>query len=124
MKRVYEPAGTEDGYRVLVERLWPRGISKAAARLDAWERGIAPSDALRRWYGHDPRTWPEFQTRYERELEAPEAQAILVRLAARARRGPVTLVYASRAGEISNAAVLRRLLTQLAASQGGAASNA
>lgn len=56
-KRIYEPATAEDGYRVLVERLWPRGVSKAEAQLDAWEKGIAPSDALRRWYDHDPKKW-------------------------------------------------------------------
>jgi uncharacterized protein YeaO (DUF488 family) len=111
MKRVYEPAGADDGYRVLVERLWPRGVSKAAAHLDAWEKGIAPSDSLRRWYSHDPQKWDEFQARYERELQVPEAQEILGRLAERARQGTLTLLYASQAGEISNAAVLHRLLT-------------
>lgn len=111
MKRIYGPAAPEDGYRVLVERLWPRGVSKEAARLDAWEKGIAPSDELRRWYGHERQKWPEFQLRYERELQAPAAQEILQRLAERARRGTVTLLYATREGEISNAAVLHRILT-------------
>ena len=111
-KRIYEPATAEDGYRVLVERLWPRGVSKAKARLDAWEKYVAPSEALRRWYGHDPKKWEEFQERYGRELETPEAQEIMDDLAERARHEVVTLVYASRAGEISNAAVLERLLTQ------------
>ena len=115
IKRAYEPAVAEDGYRVLVERLWPRGVSRAQARLDAWEKAIAPSDELRRWYGHDPSKWDEFQVRYERELAAPEAQAILDDLATRARQGQVTLVYASHAGEISNAAVLQRLLRGRAA---------
>jgi uncharacterized protein YeaO (DUF488 family) len=110
MKRVYEPAAPDDGYRVLVERLWPRGVRKVDAQLDAWEREIAPSPELRRWYGHDPRKWEEFQVRYERELQAPETQVILDRLATLAREGSVTLVYASRAGDISNAAVLRRIL--------------
>jgi uncharacterized protein YeaO (DUF488 family) len=112
MKRIYEPVLDEDGYRVLVERLWPRGVSKELAGLDAWEKDIAPTNALRRWYGHDPEKWEEFQERYERELETPEAREILDSLAERARHGPVTLIYASRAGEISNAAVLQRLLTQ------------
>ncbi len=111
LKRIYEPASADDGYRVLVERLWPRGVSKEAAHLDAWERGIAPSDELRRWYGHDPQKWPEFRVRYERELATPQAQETLDRLAERARQGTVTLLYAARAGEISNAAVLQRLLT-------------
>src|SRR5918911_252095 len=112
MKRIYEPAAPEDGYRVLVERLWPRGVSKEAARLDAWEKGIAPSDELRRWYGHDRQKWTEFQARYERELATPQAQEILDRLAARGRHATVTLLYATRAGDISNAAVLRRLLAE------------
>ena len=112
MKRVYDPATSDDGYRVLVERLWPRGVSKGAAHLDAWEKGIAPSDELRRWYGHDPTKWEEFQRRYEQELKVPAAQTILDDLAERARHGTVTLVYAAREGEISNAAVLQRLLAQ------------
>lgn len=110
MKRIYEPATPDDGYRVLVERLWPRGVGKAAAQLDAWEREIAPSTDLRRWYGHEPQKWEEFQARYERELRAPAAEALLDHLANLAREGTVTLLYSSRAGEISNAAVLRRLL--------------
>ena len=111
MKRIYEPYVPEDGYRVLVERLWPRGVSKATAHLDAWERAIAPSDALRRWYGHDPDKWEEFQARYVRELETPEAEAVLDALVARARQESVTLLYAAHASEISNAAVLARLLS-------------
>jgi uncharacterized protein YeaO (DUF488 family) len=110
-KRAYEPAAPDDGYRVLVDRLWPRGISKEQARLDAWEKEIAPSDDLRHWYEHDPDKWDEFQTRYERELETSHAQAVLTDLASRARSGTVTLVYSSKAGDISNAAALERLLT-------------
>jgi uncharacterized protein YeaO (DUF488 family) len=112
MKQVYEPAAEADGYRVLAERLWPRGESKAKAKLDAWEKAIAPSNDLRHWYGHDPDKWAEFQSRYERELATPTAQALLDDLAARARRGPVTLVYASHAGAISNTAVLLRLVRE------------
>lgn len=110
MKRAYEPPDASDGYRVLVERLWPRGVKKENARLDAWEKGIAPSDALRKWYEHDPAKWPEFQQRYERELANPAAQQTLDSLAKRGKRGRVTLVYSSRDGEISAAAVLVRLL--------------
>lgn len=120
IKRAYEPTAAADGYRVLVERLWPRGVSKAAARLDAWEQDVAPSADLRRWYGHDPAKWPEFQARYERELTEPAARAALDRLIARARAGPVTLVYGSRAGEISNAAVLQRLVEDRLARDGAA----
>ena len=76
MKRVYDPATSDDGYRVLVERLWPRGVSKGAAHLDAWEKGVAPSDELRRWYGHDPEKWEEFQKRYQEELKDPAVRPI------------------------------------------------
>lgn len=112
MKRAYEPASEADGYRVLVDRLWPRGISKARARIDAWEKDIAPSPELREWYGHDPAKWDEFQKRYARELRAARAKEVLDDLVRRARRGRVTLVYASRAGDISDAAVLTRLLNR------------
>ena len=112
MKRAYEPASEADGYRVLVDRLWPRGISKARARIDAWEKDIAPSSELREWYGHDPEKWDEFQKRYVRELRAARAKEVLDDLVRRARRGRVTLVYASRAGDISDAAVLTRLLNR------------
>lgn len=112
MKNVHEPAAEADGYRVLAERLWPRGVSKARAKIDTWEKAIAPTADLRRWYGHDPEKWAEFQARYERELATPAAQATLDELAKRARHSPVTLVYASRSGEISNTAVLLRLLRE------------
>jgi len=112
-KRAYEPAGRADGYRVLIDRLWPRGVSKTKARLDAWEKGIAPSPELRQWYDHDPAKWPEFRRRYTRELRARDAQGILADLARRAKRGRVTLVYASRAAEISDVAVLERVLRRL-----------
>jgi uncharacterized protein YeaO (DUF488 family) len=86
-------------------------MRKEAAHLDAWEKGVAPSGALRRWYGHVPARWEEFQARYEHELQQAEAQEILERLTERARHGMVTLLYSSHAGEISNAAVLHRLLS-------------
>jgi uncharacterized protein YeaO (DUF488 family) len=107
-KRAYEPASALDGYRVLIDRLWPRGVSKAKARLDAWEKDIAPSAELRQWYGHDPSKWKEFKSRYSRELRAPRAKAVLDELLRRARRGRVTLIYGSRAAEISDVAVLEQ----------------
>jgi uncharacterized protein YeaO (DUF488 family) len=109
-RRAYEPASPRDGYRVLIDRLWPRGVSKAKAKLDAWEKDVAPSRELRKWYGHDPAKWPEFRRRYTRELRAPASRAILNDLARRAKRGRVTLVYASRAAEISDVAVLEHIL--------------
>lgn len=109
-KRVYEPYARTDGYRVLVDRLWPRGLSKAHAHVDLWAKDIAPSTELRQWYEHDPDKWPDFQKRYRAELNTPEAKAVLSDLVRRARRGRVTLVYSSHAGDISNAAALERML--------------
>jgi uncharacterized protein YeaO (DUF488 family) len=109
-KRAYEPAERADGYRVLIDRLWPRGVSKAKARLDAWEKDIAPSHELREWYRHDPAKWPEFRARYTNELRTASARMILADLVRRAQRGRVTLVYGSRASEISDVAVLERML--------------
>ena len=110
LKRVYDPAGPEDGARYLVERLWPRGITRQAAALAGWLKELAPSPALRRWFGHDPLRWAEFQRRYEAELRAPEKQALLRQLSEEARKGTVTLVFAARDTEHSSAAVLKRLV--------------
>ena len=110
MKRIYEPESPDDGYRVLVDRLWPRGVKKTEAHLDAWDKELAPSTELRKWYGHDPEKWPEFQKRYRQEQQQPESQQILQDLAGRARHGTVTLLYAARAGQISEAAVIRDVL--------------
>lgn len=105
VKRAYDPSTADDGSRVLVDRVWPRGISKAALRLDAWVKDVAPSDALRRWFDHDPRKWPEFRERYFRELDAKaDALKPVVELA---RRGRVTLVYGARDTEHNNALALR-----------------
>lgn len=111
-KRAYDPTAATDGYRVLIDRLWPRGVSKIKLRLDAWEKDIAPSSELREWYEHDPTKWPEFQRRYKRELRAPAAKFVLDDLARRAKRGRVTLVYASKAAAISDVAVLEKLLNR------------
>ena len=109
-KRAYDPPDSADGYRVLIDRLWPRGISKRQAHLDAWARDVAPSAELRRWYKHDPSKWKEFKTRYLRELRAPASRKILDDLVRRARRGRVTLVYGSRDFELSDAAVIEQKL--------------
>lgn len=108
LKRVYEPPSAADGARVLVERLWPRGLKRADAAVDRWLKDVAPSHELRRWYGHDPARWEEFRARYRAELEArPEALLPLRELAA---RGPVTLVFAARDEARNSAVVLRELL--------------
>ncbi|GEM_PF-140381 len=110
LKRVYEPPSTSDGYRVLVDRLWPRGLSKQDARIDEWLEDVAPSAELRKWFAHDPARFPEFQKRYERELESAKVQPLLDALAKRAARETVTLVYAARDEEHNNAVVLARVL--------------
>ncbi len=104
VKRVYEPPSSRDGLRVLVDRLWPRGVSKAEARLDLWLREIAPSDALRKRYSHDPAHWRSFKAAYFKELRAnPEA---VERLRREGRRRTVTLLYAARNEELNNAVAL------------------
>ena len=108
LKRVYEPATAADGYRVLIDRLWPRGVSKERARLDAWERELAPSDELRHWFGHEPQRFAEFRRRYLDELRSQRPR--LTELRRRARRGPVTLVYAARDDEHNDAVVLDEAL--------------
>jgi uncharacterized protein YeaO (DUF488 family) len=110
IKRAYEEPAPTDGTRVLVDRLWPRGLSKERARVDLWLRAIAPSDVLRRWYGHDPAQHMQFRTRYLAELRQPPAADAVQRLSTLLAAGLVTLVFAAREAELSNAAVLRDLL--------------
>ena len=110
LKRVYEPAEPEDGTRVLVDRLWPRGLRKDKADLDLWAKDIAPSNALRRWFAHKPERWEEFDKRYRAELAAPEAQPQVEALRAMSRKGRVTLLYAARDESMNNAVVLRDYL--------------
>jgi uncharacterized protein YeaO (DUF488 family) len=107
-KRVYEPVAPEDGYRVLIDRMWPRGVSHERAALDEWARDLAPSDDLRRWYGHVPERFDEFARRYRAELAEHESE--LRALRDRARSGPLTIVFAARDSEHSNAAVVVELL--------------
>jgi len=108
IKRAYEPVDPVDGYRVLVDRLWPRGVSKGDARLDEWAKELAPSPELRRWFGHDPDRFEEFRRRYRDELTARGQE--LDELRRRARRGPVTLVYGAHDTEHNGAVVLADLL--------------
>jgi len=110
LKRAYEPAGPRDGYRVLVERLWPRGASKAELRIDAWLKDVAPSTALRKWFGHDPKRFAEFASRYRRELKESPAKEAFEGLAARAASAKVTLIYAARDEAHNGALVLRDAL--------------
>lgn len=110
IKRVYEPAGQDDGRRVLVDRLWPRGVSREDGRIDEWLKEIAPSDGLRRWFGHDPARWDEFRLRYREELTAHPAET--GRLRSEAADRTVTLLYAARDRERNNAVALQELLEQ------------
>lgn len=108
--RVYDDPGTGGGVRVLVDRLWPRGLTKQAAALDHWLRDIAPSTELRKWYGHDPELLDEFIARYHAELAEPPAADALATLRDLHKQGPVTLLTASKTLDISHAAVLADLL--------------
>ncbi|HEX8109460.1 MAG TPA: DUF488 family protein, partial [Kofleriaceae bacterium] len=112
LKRAREPAARGDGHRVLVDRLWPRGLRKADAHIDAWRKDVAPSTELRRWFSHDPRRFPEFRERYRQELRSEPARAALAELARRAARGTVTLVYAARDELHNNAVVLAQELSR------------
>lgn len=112
VRRVYADPQPDDGARVLVDRIWPRGLRKDTARLDDWAKDAAPSAELRTWYKHDPEKFGEFRRRYTAELTAPAARAALDRLRGLAETGPVTLLTATRATEISQAAVLAALLRQ------------
>lgn len=116
IKRVYDPPEESDGVRILVDRLWPRGLARAGAQIDAWEKEVAPSDALRRFFGHDLTRWEEFQRRYRAELRESPAREALERLAERARRSRVTLLYAARDPAHNNAVVLSQALEDSVAS--------
>ncbi len=108
IKRIYEPAEPGDGYRVLVDHVWSRGVSRERARLDEWARELAPSDELRRWFDHVPERFEEFRARYRRELG--DHHELIEKLRDRAKKGRVTIVYAARDQEHNNAAVLAELL--------------
>jgi len=108
LKRAYDRISRADGTRFLVERLWPRGLSKAKLHLDAWLKDVGPSTELRKWFGHDPDKWNEFRKRYRRELDSrPDAWQPIM---SAARRSPVTLVYSSHDTEHNNAVALREYL--------------
>jgi uncharacterized protein YeaO (DUF488 family) len=108
LKRAYDPVTPADGTRVLVDRLWPRGLRKAEAAVDLWLKDIAPSTGLRRWFGHDPARWPEFRRRYAEELQQHAAQIEQIRTLL--RQGTVTLLYGARDGAHNNAVVVRDVL--------------
>jgi uncharacterized protein YeaO (DUF488 family) len=108
LKRAYEPAGPSDGYRVLIDRLWPRGVSRERAKLNEWERELSPSTELRRWFGHEPSRFEEFRRRYVEELRGQRSR--LTELRRRARNGTLTLVYSAGDTEHNDAVVLAEVL--------------
>ena len=108
LKRAHEPAAPVDGWRVLIDRLWPRGVSRQRARLDAWEKDLAPSTELRQWFGHQPSRFQEFRRRYKGELQ--DQRERLSALRRRARQGTVTLVYSAHDTEHNDAVVLAEVL--------------
>ncbi len=121
-KRVYEPAARSDGARFLVERLWPRGMKKAALKIDGWVRDVAPSTSLRKWFGHDPKRWAEFRERYLRELESrASASALLLQVV---RERTVTLLYSAHDTEHNSALVLQEFLERKLGRKAGAGAKA
>jgi len=116
--RVYEAPSPDDGYRALVDRLWPRGIARNALALAAWYKELAPTDGLRRWFAHDPVRWTEFAKRYRQELRAPAASFLLDELTRVAATQPLTLLYGARDQQRNNAVVLRREIERRIVSRG------
>jgi uncharacterized protein YeaO (DUF488 family) len=108
LKRAYDSPAPTDGRRILIDRLWPRGVTKKAAAIDEWVKVIAPSTVLRKWFGHDPARWQEFRRRYASEVR--EHAAELRNLRAQARKGPITLIYSARDESHNDAVVLRNIL--------------
>ncbi len=111
IKRIYDPASPDDGKRILIDRLWPRGIKKEEAKIDEWLRDIAPSTELRKWFSHDPEKWQEFKKRYKRELT--DKGELLRKLKAEAKKGTITLLFAAKDTKHMNAAVLKEVLDKL-----------
>ncbi len=109
-KRAYEKASAEDGYRILIDGLWPRGLTKEKLKVAQWMRAIAPSAPLRNWYGHKPEKWEEFRKKYRHQLQKPSRQGLLEELVRRARQEKVTLVFAARDAERSNATVIAEMI--------------
>jgi len=109
IKRIYEPATEKDGCRILVDRLWPRGLKKEAAHIDEWMKEIAPSDALRKWFGHKPEHWAEFEKRYQAEL-AKKKELLQTLRGMERKRGTVTLLFGAKDEEHNQAVVLRKAL--------------
>ncbi len=113
IKRAYEKKEAGDGKRILIDRLWPRGLGKDEAGIDVWRKELAPSTALRKWFGHDPEKWEEFRKRYRAELATPETKRLLEEIAREAEHHAVTLIYSAKDTEHSDVRVLEEMLTKL-----------
>jgi uncharacterized protein YeaO (DUF488 family) len=113
IKRAYDKKETSDGKRILIDRLWPRGVTKAEADIDEWFKELGPSTELRKWFGHDPERWPEFKERFTRELSEAGKREILDGIAQNAKRNHVTLIYSAKDTEHSNAKVLQKLIQEM-----------
>ncbi len=114
IKRVYDKREADDGLRILVDRLWPRGISKADEAVDEWMKDLAPSHELRRWFGHEPERWSDFKRKYAEELASIDKTKLLQKIAKSAEHGNVTLVYSARDTERNNAVVLQEVILKIA----------
>ena len=114
IKRVYSEPGKQDGLRILVDRVWPRGFSKERARVDEWRKELAPSTALRKWFGHEPAKWTGFRERYRKELAESDGIDTLKELAQRSRHEAITLVYGAADEEHNQAVALKEFIDQLA----------
>ncbi len=110
IKRIYDPASPDDGKRIYIDRLWPRGMKKEEVKIDEWVKEISPSDSLRKWFGHDPSKYAEFKRRYKKELE--KQSEILERIKKEGTRKTVTLLFSAKDVEHNNATVMRELLSQ------------
>lgn len=112
VKRVYEKRHPDDGIRILVDRLWPRGLASTSAGLDEWAKELAPSDQLRRWFGHNPERWPGFRQKYREELRSPPKTEALLRIVRMADKGKITLLYGAKDTERNNARVLAEVINE------------
>jgi uncharacterized protein YeaO (DUF488 family) len=113
IKRVYDPVETSDGWRVLIDRLWARGLKKEGSHVDAWYKELGPSNELRKWFNHEPEKWDEFRCRYLEELSSIEKRILLKQIAEMARRTDVTLLYSSKETRYNNAVALEEVIRDL-----------
>lgn len=113
IKRIYEPPAKEDGFRILVDRLWPRGLSKEKAKIDFWLKEIAPSDKLRKWYGHDPKKWTTFRDKYFEELRDKDELVNLI--LKKTKEGMITFLYSSKEKKVNNATALKEYILLISA---------